>query len=300
MQVKSNNGNINKGTIIVGVNTTESGCKDTKVIMDYYIQDKNKYQIYVYLQIKDSDSLRTLFDGTVDCYYSQLENWIKHYINVMMSNGSLRRVVREYRKSLEQIPKFQAFTIDQALLIDYSSNNFKIAVIWSEINKIFKYCQEQKIKRISLAGNIIMRKNGMCDAIEAVIMGNTVDVLTIIEWLCIEKLPYYKCEISYDIHYTLIKLIVTEGGKQFVVDVKINHNNRLIVRVVEQYIINKAVKVKYLTSDNDDYDYMYNMSYQDAIELDKKISLSTGKECSLYSDYVWQRMGDPTHYQFMI
>ena len=55
MQIKAINGDITRGTILAGINTTESGVKSGKAIMDYYLQGKNRYQIFAYLQIGNSD-----------------------------------------------------------------------------------------------------------------------------------------------------------------------------------------------------------------------------------------------------
>ena len=89
MQIKAINGDLTRGTILAGINTTESGVKSGKTIMDYYLQGKNRYQVFAYLQIGNSDELYTIFDNTIDCQYSKLEDWFKQCLKNCIRDGGL-------------------------------------------------------------------------------------------------------------------------------------------------------------------------------------------------------------------
>lgn len=291
MQVKSNNGNINKGTIIVGINTTESGVKSGKAIMDYYLQGKNRYQIFAYLQIGNSDELYTIFDNTIDCQYSNLEDWFKQCLKNCIRDGGLRKLFRTYENTLNNGNTLKNYEITESILIETTENGYNSAVNWEVLNRVFNDCMNKKVQKISLNTSIIVRSSGFESEIETSIIGSTIGVITFIKKLGLEQAQYYDCEITYDKLITNIKLKMKESGKQFVINININHSNRLAERELESFIVSKANSVNFINKEKDIQAPMMNMQLRDALNLDKNISLSSGMQTTQFSNYYWQNLG---------
>lgn len=291
MQVKSNNGNINKGTIIVGINTTESGVKSGKAIMDYYLQGKNRYQIFAYLQMGKSDELYTIYDNTIECQYSKLEDWFKQCLKNCIRDGGLRKLFRTYENTLNNGNTLKNYEITESILIETTENGYNSAVNWEVLNRVFNDCMNKKVQKISLNTSIIVRSSGFESEIETSIIGSTIGVITFIKKLGLEQAQYYDCEITYDKLITNIKLKMKESGKQFVINININHSNRLAERELESFIVSKANSVNFINKEKDIQAPMMNMQLRDALNLDKNISLSSGMQTTQFSNYYWQNLG---------
>ena len=282
MQIKAINGDITKGTILAGINTTESGVKSGKTIMDYYLQGKNRYQVFAYLQIGNSDELYTIFDNTIDCQYSKLEDWFKQCLKNCIRDGGLRKLFRTYENTLNNGNTLQSYEITESILIETAENGYNSAVNWEVLNRVFNDCMNKKIQRISLNTSIIVRSNGFESEIGTSLIGSTIGVITFIKKLGLEQAQYYDCEITYDKLLTSIKLKMKESGKQLAVNININHDNRLAERELESFIVSKANRVIFINKENDVQTPMMNMQLRDALNLDKNISLSSGSQWELW------------------
>lgn len=291
MQTREVTGTIERGTIIVGVNTTESGVKGAKAIMDYYIQDKNKYQIFAYLQIGDNDNLHTIFDNIIECQYSKLEDWFKQCIKDDIKRGNLRKLFKNYEVRLNNGITFQNYEVAEAILLDDTDNGYNTAINWNILNVVFNDCMNKKIKKISLSADIVVRSGCFENVIRTTIIGNTVGVITFIKSLGSERSQYYDCEVTYDSIITSIKLKMMESGKQLDINVSIIHSNRFAERELESFIISKANSVKFINKESSIREPLRDMQVRDAIELDTKISLSTGVESTQFSDFFWRNLG---------
>lgn len=291
MQIKAINGDITRGTILAGINTTESGVKSGKAIMDYYLQGKNRYQVFAYLQIGNSDELYTIFDNTIECQYSKLEDWFKQCLKNCIRDGGLRKLFRTYENTLNNGNTLKNYEIAKTILIDITENGYNSAVNWEVLNKVFNYCMNKKIQRISLNTSIIVRSGGFESEIETSLIGSTIGVITFIKKLGLEQAQYYDCEITYDKLITSIKLKMKENDKQFIINININHNNRLAERELESFIVSKANRVIFINKENDVQTPMMNMQLRDALYLDKNMSLSSGMQTTQFSNYYWQNLG---------
>ena len=291
MQIKAINGDLTRGTILAGINTTESGVKSGKAIMDYYLQGKNRYQVFAYLQIGNSDELYTIFDNTIECQYSKLEDWFKQCLKNCIRDGGLRKLFRNYENTLNNGNTLQSYEITESILIETAENGYNSAVNWEVLNKVFNDCMNKKVQRISLNTSIIVRSNGFESEIGTSIIGSTISVITFIKKLGLEQAQYYDCEITYDKLITSIKLKMKESGKQLVVNININHDNRLAERELESFIVSKANRVIFINKENDVQTPMMNMQLRDALNLDKNISLSSGMQTTQFSNYYWQNLG---------
>lgn len=291
MQIKAINGDITRGTILAGINTTESGVKSGKTIMDYYLQEKNKYQVFVYLQIGNSDELYTIFDNTIECQYSKLEDWFKQCLKNCIRDGGLRKLFRTYENTLNNGNTLKNYEITESILIETAENGYNSAVNWEVLNRVFNDCMNKKVQRISLNTSIIVRSSGFESEIETSLIGSTIGVITFIKKLGLEQVQYYDCEITYDKLITNIKLKMKESDKQFIINININHNNRLAERELESFIVSKANSVNFINKENDVQTPMMNMQLRDALNLDKNISLSSGMQTNQFSNYYWQNLG---------
>lgn len=290
MQIKAIKGDITRGTILAGINTTESGVKSGKAIMDYYLQGKNRYQIFAYLQMGNSDELYTIFDNIVECPYSKLEDWFKQCLKNCIRDGGLRKLFRAYEKTLNNGNTLQSYEIAESILIDITENGYNSAVNWEALNRVFNDCMNKKVQRISLNTSIIVR-SGFENEIKTSIIGSTVGVITFIKKLGLEQAQYYDCEITYDKLITSIKLKMKESSKQLVVNININHSNRLAERELESFIVSKASSVNFINREKDVQTPMMNMQLRDALNLDKNMSLSSGMQTNQFSNYYWQNLG---------
>lgn len=290
MQTKEIRGTIDNGTIIIGVNTTESNCKDAKAIMDYYLQEKNMYQVFVYLQIGNNDELYTIFDNIIECQYSKLEDWFKQCLKNGVKNGSLRKLFKQYDASINNGNTLQNYEIAETILIDCTECGYNTAVNWEMLNIVFNDCINKKAKKISLSTGIIVRNDCFENIIRTSIIGSTISVITFIKNLGLEKTQYYDCEVTYDSLVTSIKLKMMENGKQLVINVNIKHSNRLLERELESFIISKASKVVFINKEIDVQAPMMNMQLRDVLSLDRNISLSTGIQSDQFSNYYWQSL----------
>lgn len=291
MQIKEIKGDMLKGTILTGINTTESGVKSGKAIMDYYLQGKNTYQVFVYLQIGNTDELYTIFDNIIECQYSKLEDWFKQCLKNCVKTGSLRKLFRTYENSLNNGNTLQSYETPETILIDITENGYNSAVNWEALNRVFNDCMNKKVQRISLNTSIIVRSNNFESEIGTSIIGSTIGVITFIKKLGLEQVQYYDCEITYDKLITNIKLKIKESGKQLVVNININHNNRLAERELESFIVSKASSVNFINKEKDIQTPMMNMQLRDALNLDKNMSLSSGMQTNQFSNYYWQNLG---------
>lgn len=291
MQTKEIRGTIEQGTIIVSINTTESNCKDAKAIMDYYLQGKNNYQVFVYLQIGNSDELHTIFDNTIECQYSKLEDWFKQCLKNGVKSGSLRKLFKSYDTRLNNGNTLQNYEIAESILLNSTECGYTTAVNWEILNLVFNDCMNKKIKNISLSTGIIVRSDCFEDVIRISIIGSTISVITFIKNLGLEKTQYYDCEVTYDLLVTSIKLKMVENGKQLVINVNIKHSNRLLERELESFIISKASKVVFINKEIDVQAPMMNMQLRDALSLDRNMSLSTGMQSNQFSNFYWQNLG---------
>lgn len=291
MQIKAINGDLTRGTILAGINTTESGVKSGKAIMDYYLQGKNRYQVFAYLQIGNSDELYTIFDNTIDCQYSKLEDWFKQCLKNCIKDGGLRKLFRNYENTLNNGNTLQSYEITESILIETAENGYNSAVNWEVLNRVFNDCMNKKIQRISLNTSIIVRSSDYESEIGTSIIGSTIGVITFIKKLGLEQAQYYDCEITYDKLITSIKLKMKESGKQLAVNININHDNRLAERELESFIVSKANRVNFINKENDVQTPMMNMQLRDALNLDKNISLSSGMQTTQFSNYYWQKLG---------
>lgn len=291
MQIKEIMGTIESGTIIVGVNTTESGVKAGKAIMDYYMQDKNRYQVFAYLQIGTNDELYTIFDDIIECYYSKLEDWFKQCIKNGVKSGSLRKLFKSYDTKLNNGNTLQNYEIAESILLNNTECGYTTAVNWEIINLVFNDCMNKKVKNISLSTGIIIRSDCFEDVIRTSIIGSTISVITFIKNLGLEKTQYYDCEVTYDSLVTSIKLKMIENGEELTINVSIKHNNRLAERELESFIISKATRVKFINREMDVQAPMMSIQMRDALTLDRNISLSTGIQSDQFSNFYWQNLG---------
>lgn len=291
MQIKAIKGDITRGTILAGINTTESGVKSGKAIMDYYLQEKNKYQVFVYLQIGNSDELYTIFDNTIECQYSKLEDWFKQCLKNCIRDGGLRKLFRTYENTLNNGNTLQSYKTPETILIDITENGYNSAVNWEALNRVFNDCMNKKVQRISLNTSIIVRSNGFESEIGTSIIGSTISVITFIKKLGLEQVQYYDCEITYDKLITSIKLKMKENGKQLTVNININHSNRLAERELESFIVSKANRVNFINKERDVQTPIMNMQLRDALYLDRNMSLSSGMQVNQFSNYYWQNLG---------
>lgn len=291
MQIKAINGDLTRGTILAGINTTESGVKSGKAIMDYYLQGKNRYQVFAYLQMGNSDELYTIFDNIVECHYSKLEDWFKQCLKNCIRDGGLRKLFRNYENNLNNGNTLKNYGIVKTILIDITENGYNSAVNWEALNKVFNDCMNKRVQRISLNTSIIVRNNSFESEIGTSIIGSTISVITFIKKLGLEQAQYYDCEITYDKLITNIKLKIQESGKQLVVNININHNNRLAERELESFIVSKASSVNFINREKDIQTPMMNMQLRDALNLDKNMSLSSGMQTNQFSNYYWQNLG---------
>lgn len=291
MQIKAINGDLTRGTILAGINTTESGVKSGKAIMDYYLQEKNKYQVFVYLQIGNSDELYTIFDNTIECQYSKLEDWFKQCLKNCIRDGGLRKLFRTYENTLNNGNTLQSYKTPETILIDITENGYNSAVNWEALNRVFNDCMNKKVQRISLNTSIIVRSNGFESEIGTSIIGSTISVITFIKKLGLEQVQYYDCEITYDKLITSIKLKMKESGKQLAVNININHSNRLAERELESFIVSKANRVNFINKERDVQTPMMNMQLRDALYLDRNMSLSSEMQVNQFSNYYWQNLG---------
>lgn len=291
MQIKAIKGDITRGTILAGINTTESGVKSGKAIMDYYLQGKNRYQIFAYLQMGNSDELYTIYDNTIDCQYSKLEDWFKQCLKNCIRDGGLRKLFRTYENTLNNGNTLQSYEIAESILIDITENGYNSAVNWEALNRVFNDCMNKKVQKISLNTSIIVRSSGFESEIGTSLIGSTIGVITFIKKLGLEQAQYYDCEVTYDKLITNIKLKIKESGKQLVVNININHNNRLAERELESFIVSKASSVNFINKEKDIQTPMMNMQLRDALYLDKNMSLSSGMQTTQFSDYYWQNLG---------
>ena len=291
MQIKAIKGDITRGTILAGINTTESGVKSGKAIMDYYLQGKNRYQIFAYLQMGNSDELYTIFDNIIECQYSKLEDWFKQCLKNCIKDGGLRKLFRAYENTLNNGNTLKNYEITESILIETAENGYNSAVNWEVLNKVFNDCMNKRVQRISLNTSIIVRSGGFESEIGTSIIGSTISVITFIKKLGLEQAQYYDCEITYDKLITSIKLKMKESGKQLVVNININHDNRLAERELESFIVSKANRVIFINKENDVQTPMMNMQLRDALNLDKNMSLSSGMQTNQFSNYYWQNLG---------
>lgn len=291
MQTKEIRGTIASGTIIIGVNTTESGCKDAKAIMDYYLQEKNMYQVFVYLQIGNNDELHTIFDNIIECQYSKLEDWFKQCLKNGVKNGSLRKLFKQYHASISNGNTLQNYEIAETILIDCTECGYNTAVNWEMLNIVFNDCMNKKAKKIVLSTGIIVRSNCFENVIRTTIIGSTISVITFIRNLGLEKTQYYDCEVTYDKLVTSIKIKMMKNGEELTVNVSIKHNNRLAEREFESFIISKASRVNFINREMDIQAPMMNIQMTDALTIDRNISLSTGIQSDQFSNYYWQSLG---------
>lgn len=291
MQIKAINGDLARGTILAGINTTESGVKSGKAIMDYYLQEKNKYQVFVYLQIGNSDELYTVFDNTIECQYSKLEDWFKQCLKNCIKDGGLRKLFRTYENTLNNGNTLQSYKTAETILIDITESGYNSAVNWEALNRVFNDCMNKKVQRISLNTSIIVRSNGFESEIGTSIIGSTISVITFIKKLGLEQVQYYDCEITYDKLITSIKLKMKESGKQLAVNININHSNRLAERELESFIVSKANRVNFINKERDVQTPMMNMQLRDALYLDRNMSLSSEMQVNQFSNYYWQNLG---------
>ena len=291
MQTKEIRGTIDNGTIIVSINTTESGVKAGKAIMDYYLQGKNNYQIFVYLQIGNSDELHTIFDNIIECQYSKLEDWFKQCLKNEVKSGSLRKLFKSYDTRLNNGNTLQNYEVAESILLNNTECGYTTAVNWEILNLIFNDCMNRKIKNISFSTGIIVRNDCFENVIRTTIIGSTISVITFIKNLGLEKTQYYDCEVTYDKLVTSIKLKMMENGKQLVINVNIKHSNRLLERELESFIISKASKVVFINKEIDVQAPMMNMQLRDALSLDRNMSLSTGTQSNQFSNFYWQNLG---------
>ena len=291
MQTKEIRGTIEQGTIIIGVNTTESGVKEGKAIMDYYLQEKNMYQVFVYLQIGNNDELYTIFDNIIECQYSKLEDWFKQCLKDAVKNGSLRKLFKQYDANINNGNTLQNYEIAEAILIESTDYGYNTAVNWKILNEVFNDCMNKKVKKVSLSVDIIIRSRCFENVIGTTIIGSTISVITFIRNLGLEKTQYYDCEVTYDKLVTGIKLKMIENGKQLAVNVSIKHNNRFVERELESFIISKASKLDFINRELSIHVPMMNMQMGDALALDRKISLSTGVQSTQFSNFYWQGLG---------
>lgn len=291
MQIKAIKGDITRGTILAGINTTESGVKSGKAIMDYYLQGKNRYQIFAYLQMGNSDELYTIFDNIVECQYSKLEDWFKQCLKNCIRDGGLRKLFRAYENTLNNGNTLQSYETPETILIDITESGYNSAVNWEALNRVFNDCLNKKVQRITLNTSIIVRSNDFESEIGTSIIGSTIGVITFIKRLGLEQVQYYDCEIAYDRLITSIKLKIKESGKQLVVNININHNNRLAERELESFIVSKASSVNFINREKDVQTPMMNMQLRDALNLDKNMSLSSGMQTNQFSNYYWQNLG---------
>lgn len=291
MQIKAIKGDITRGTILAGINTTESGVKSGKAIMDYYLQGKNRYQIFAYLQMGNSDELYTIFDNTIECQYSKLEDVFKQCLKNCIRDGGLRKLFRAYENTLNNGNTLKNYEITESILIETAENGYNSAVNWEVLNKVFNDCMNKKVQRISLNTSIIVRSSGFESEVGTSLIGSTVGVITFIKKLGLEQAQYYDCEITYDKLITNIKLKIKESGKQLVVNININHNNRLAERELESFIVSKASSVNFINKEKDVQTSMMNMQLRDALNLDKNMSLSSGMQTNQFSNYYWQNLG---------
>lgn len=291
MQIRQIKGDIEKGTLIIGINTTESGCNDVKAIMDYYIQEKNRYLIYVYLQIADNEEIHNIFDNIIKCQYSKLENWFKQYLKDNISNGNLRQECKIYYERLNNGMKTMHYSVEQAILINTVGNQYNTQINWSDLNKVFNDCMNNKVKNISLSTSIVMKNVDFEGEIEASFIGSTVGVITLIKKLGLLVSTYDKCEVTYDKLFTSISIIMSESDKQLVVNVHIKHNNRLQERILEDFIISKANEITFTNRENEVHTPMKDLSLKDCIKLDNKLSLSSGRTITQFTDLYWQWLG---------
>lgn len=291
MQIKAIKGDITRGTILAGINTTESGVKSGKAIMDYYLQGKNRYQIFAYLQMGNSDELYTIFDNIVECQYSKLEDWFKQCLKNCIRDGGLRKLFRAYENTLNNGNTLQSYETPETILIDITENGYNSAVNWEALNRVFNDCMNKKVQRVSLNTSIIVRSNNFESEIGTSIIGSTIGVITFIKKLGLEQVQYYDCEITYDKLITSIKLKMKESSKQLVVNININHSNRLAERELESFIVSKASSVNFINREKDVQTPMMNMQLRDALNLDKNMSLSSGMQTNQFSNYYWQNLG---------
>ena len=185
----------------------------------------------------------------------------------------------------------QSYEITESILIETAENGYNSAVNWEVLNRVFNDCMNKKIQRISLNTSIIVRSNGFESEIGTSLIGSTIGVITFIKKLGLEQAQYYDCEITYDKLITSIKLKMKESGKQLVVNININHDNRLAERELESFIVSKANRVIFIKKENDVQTPMMNMQLRDALNLDKNISLSSGMQTTQFSNYYWQNIG---------
>lgn len=291
MQTKEIRGTIEQGTIIVSINTTESNCKDAKAIMDYYLQGKNNYQVFVYLQIGNSDELHTIFDNTIECQYSKLEDWFKQCLKNGVKSGSLRKLFKSYDTRLNNGNTLQNYEVAESILLNNTECGYTTAVNWEILNLIFNDCMNRKIKNISLSTGIIVRSDCFEDVIRTSIIGSTISVITFIKNLGLEKTQYYECEVTYDKLVTSIKIKMMKNGEELTVNVSIKHNNRLAERKFESFIISKASRVNFINREMDVQAPMMNIQMIDALTLDRNISLATGIQSDQFSNFYWQNLG---------
>lgn len=291
MQTKEIRGTVDSGTIIIGVNTTESGVKAGKAIMDYYLQGKNNYQVFVYLQIGNSDELHTIFDNIIECQYSKLEDWFKQCLKNGVKSGSLRKLFKSYDTKLNNGNTLQNYEIAESILLNNTECGYTTAVNWEILNLVFNDCMNKKVKNISLSTGIIIRSDCFEDVIRTSIIGSTISVITFIKNLGLEKTQYYDCEVTYDSLVTSIKLKMIENGEELTINVSIKHNNRLAERELESFIISKATRVKFINREMDVQAPMMSIQMRDALTLDRNISLSTGIQSDQFCNYYWQSLG---------
>ena len=183
------------------------------------------------------------------------------------------------------------YSVEQALLINYIGNQYDTQINWSDLNKVFNDCMNNKVKNISLSTRIGMKNMDFVEEIEVSFIGSTIGVITFIKKFGLIISHYDECKVTYDKLFTSISIIMSERDKQLVVNVHIKHNNRLQERILEDFIISKANKIIFTNRENEVHTPIKDLSLKDCIKLDNKLSLSSGRAVTQFTDLYWQWLG---------
>ena len=252
MQVYEKIGDINKGMISISLSKSEVGYKNLLFIMDYYMIEKNKYSISLFVQEKGNDMLYPCDDRDVESRYSELEQLMKDITYKSLKLKVLQNFCKEYMKEVNSI--YEVKTIKTGVLMVVSEQEMENPFL--DIEKIERFKSILKIAKKdfwNIYFKIDYREEGEWgdwESIDCILSGYGKELREFLEQIKNQTKLRYKTETTYDENYTNIIIRFSSCGNQLEVKLRLKNDSRYFIKKLEDYI---AIRSD-LTIINNDYD----------------------------------------------
>lgn len=240
MQVKMKTGDINKGRLQLSLSEAESGIKNARLIADYYMIGKGNYAIHICITEIDSEDYITLFEGDVKCLYSQLEQYIKDYVEAYKSKKLLKAKFKEYVKLHDIKEKIIVDESDSIATFDNTDHKSEMVINMDCISRLIKTAAGHKRSNMFIRSTVLLKFYEEEEDIGIVLDGQANHIEKLLSKIANNEKIEYSTRETFDEKCTDIIIEFENEGEMIEVLLRIKNGYRIYRKMLEEWILNHA------------------------------------------------------------